>query len=68
MGDIPMVSYKELIKLHEEKIKISEKERLIYNQRKKEIADLAEQCGMLTLPDEEIKSGFYNLVQDYYKN
>jgi hypothetical protein len=62
-----MVTYEELIKLNNEKLKISEKERTLYSQRKKEIADLAEQYGILTLPDDEIKVGFYNLFYNYHK-
>jgi hypothetical protein len=62
-----MNSYSELSQLQEEKIKMAIKEKQLYERRKIEIAGLAESCGLLGLPDDEIKLAFQNLVYNHYR-
>ena len=52
--------------LQTEKFKMSLKEKRLCEQRKTEIASLAERHGILTLPDEEIKLAFQDIVYNHY--
>jgi hypothetical protein len=61
-----MDSYNELNQLQAEKFKMAAKEKQICEQRKIEIATLAERYGVLTLPDDEIKLAFQNIVYNHY--
>lgn len=62
-----MTIYDELNRLNNEKIKIAAKEKQLIEQRKAEIANLAENYGILALPDAEIQLAFENLVYNHYK-
>ncbi|MBS0358134.1 MAG: hypothetical protein JSS53_02520 [Proteobacteria bacterium] len=52
----------EWAELSEERARLFHKECLLKEQRKQEIAHLAEQCGVLSLPNEEIFLAFQKLA------
>ena len=62
-----MALYEKLKKLDEAKAKIVAQKKCLHEQRKYEIAQLAEKYGLLTLPDDEIRLAFENLVYNHNK-
>jgi len=47
-----------LNRIQEEKLKLYSQEQILIEKRKREVADLAYQYGLLKMSDEEIKSAF----------
>lgn len=56
-----MELFDELNKIKEQKNVLIAQEQLLNNERKKQIANLAEQYGLLALPDEDIALAFQNI-------